>query len=136
MSDIRIIVNNNNQPESIDFRAGALLLIDKPKDWTSFDVVNKIRYKIRHRLELKKFKVGHAGTLDPMATGLLLVAIGKYTKLIDQLQGLSKSYTTTVMLGATTPSYDAEENIDAHYPIEHIDAVSYTHLTLPTTPYV
>lgn len=122
MSDVKLIISTDNKPASIDFRAGALLLIDKPKDWTSFDVVNKIRYKIRHRLELKKFKVGHAGTLDPMATGLLLVAVGRYTKLIEQLQGLSKTYTTTVKLGATTPSYDAEEEVDAHFPTDHINA--------------
>jgi len=96
------------------------MLVDKPKGWTSFDVVNKLRYKVRHRHGTKKFKVGHAGTLDPMATGLLLIAIGKYTKLIEQLQGLGKSYAATIKLGATTPSYDAEEAEDAQYPTAHI----------------
>jgi len=75
MSDVKLIISTDNKPASIDFRAGALLLIDKPKDWTSFDVVNKIRYKIRHRLELKKFKVGHAGTLDP---DLIEAALAEY----------------------------------------------------------
>jgi len=120
MSDIKVIVTNSNLPTSVDFRTGLLMLVDKPKGWTSFDVVNKLRYKVRHRHGTKKFKVGHAGTLDPMATGLLLIAIGKYTKLIEQLQGLGKSYAATIKLGATTPSYDAEEAEDAQYPTAHI----------------
>lgn len=90
------------------------MLVDKPKGWTSFDVVNKIRFAVRHKLQVKKHKVGHAGTLDPMATGLLLVCVGKYTKKIEMLQGHGKSYDAEIKLGATTPSYDAEseeENI-------------------------
>jgi len=120
MNDIQIVVTKSALPTTADFRSGLLMLVDKPKDWTSFDVVNKLRYKVRHRHGTKKFKVGHAGTLDPMATGLLLIAIGKYTKLLDQLQGLGKSYSATIMLGGTTPSYDAEEAEDAQYPTAHI----------------
>lgn len=121
MGEVSIIVSKANMPAEVDFRAGLLLLIDKPKDWTSFDVVNKIRHKVKHKLGVKKIKVGHAGTLDPMATGLLLVCVGKYTKLIDSLQGMDKSYDGTAKLGATTPSYDAETKEDGHYPTEHID---------------
>ncbi|MEM1359061.1 MAG: tRNA pseudouridine(55) synthase TruB [Bacteroidota bacterium] len=102
------------------FAEGTLLLVNKPKGWTSFDVVNKIRWAIRKHLGVKKFKVGHAGTLDPMATGLLNICTGKWTKRLQELQGLDKSYTGTITLGATTASYDAEEPIDATYPTEHI----------------
>ena len=96
------------------------LLVDKPKGWTSFDVVNKIRWSIRNKWQIKKIKVGHAGTLDPMATGLLIICTGKKTKTIDQLQGLDKTYTGTIHLGATTPSYDAETEIDQEFPTAHI----------------
>lgn len=120
MSEIKVIVDKQNLPLQIDFKAGVLLLVDKDKDWTSFDVVNKTRYKIKHKLGVKKIKVGHAGTLDPMATGLLLICVGKYTKLIDQLQGLGKSYAATIKLGATTASYDAEEAENETYPTQHI----------------
>ena len=114
-------MNAEDQPPSKhDFQAGELLLVDKPKDWTSFDVVNKIRYKLKRRLGVKKIKVGHAGTLDPMATGLLLICTGKATKKISQYQGLSKDYTGTIMLGATTPSYDAETETNEQFPIDHI----------------
>ena len=106
--------------ESVDFRAGAVLLIDKPKDWTSFDVVNKVRGALRARLGVKKIKVGHAGTLDPMATGLLIVCTGKMTKRIDELQGLPKAYTGTMTMGATTPSMDAETEKDGDYPTAHL----------------
>lgn len=103
-----------------DFRAGATLLVDKPKGWTSFDVVNKVRYKIKHRLKIKKIKVGHSGTLDPMATGLLILCTGKFTKKLNALQGLSKTYTGTLHLGAVTPSYDAESEIQETFPTSHI----------------
>jgi tRNA pseudouridine55 synthase len=103
-----------------DFNAGAVLLVDKPKDWTSFDVVNKLRFKIKHLLGVKKIKVGHAGTLDPMATGLLIICTGKFTKRIDGFQGMPKSYVGTMKLGETTPSYDAETEVDGIYPFEHI----------------
>ena len=121
MDAVSIIISKKHLPEVVDFRAGLMLLIDKPKDWTSFDVVNKIRYKVKHKLGVKKIKVGHAGTLDPMATGLLLVCVGRYTKLIDSLQGMDKSYDGIIKLGATTPSYDAETEEDALYPIDGID---------------
>lgn len=104
------------------FKDGLVLLIDKPMDWTSFDVVNKLRFSVKHKLGVKKIKVGHAGTLDPMATGLLIVCVGKYTKCIDQLVGLHKTYSTTLKLGASTPSYDAESEVDHTYPTDHITA--------------
>lgn len=112
----------NTKKDSINFKEGALLLIDKPIDWTSFDVVNKIRFKIRYRYGVKKFKVGHAGTLDPKATGLLLLCTGKFTKKLGDLQGLSKTYTGTMKLGATTPTFDSEMEEDAHYPTRHINS--------------
>ncbi|MBX2877481.1 MAG: tRNA pseudouridine(55) synthase TruB [Saprospiraceae bacterium] len=105
-----------------DFINGATLLVDKPEGWTSFDVVNKIRYRLKHRLKVKKIKVGHAGTLDPMATGLLIICTGKATKQLHNMQGLDKTYTGTITLGATTPSFDQETAIDETYPIDHIDA--------------
>lgn len=104
-----------------NFKEGALLLVDKPIGWTSFDVVNKLRYKIKHKLGVRKIKVGHAGTLDPLATGLLIICTGKFTKKLNTLQGLVKDYTGTLKLGASTPSYDAEEKEDQQYPIDHID---------------
>ncbi|MFT7121960.1 MAG: tRNA pseudouridine55 synthase [Neolewinella sp.] len=102
------------------FVDGCLLLVDKPKGWTSFDVVNKLRWAIRKHLGVKKFKVGHAGTLDPMATGMLNICTGKWTKRLAELQGMDKTYTGTITLGATTASYDAEEPINATFPTEHI----------------
>lgn len=112
-------VEDNPLP-GYDFKVGTMLLVDKPQDWTSFDVVNKIRHKIKRRLGVKKIKVGHAGTLDPMATGLLILCTGKATKTIEGYQGMPKTYTGTIRLGATTPSFDAETPIDAHYPTDHI----------------
>ena len=103
-----------------DFAAGELLLIDKPKGWTSFDVVNRIRYRLRKITGIKKIKVGHSGTLDPMATGLLLIATGKFTKKLTELTGLPKVYTGTICFGESTPSYDAETQADHQYPTEHI----------------
>lgn len=101
-----------------EFLDGQLLLIDKPKTWTSFDVVNKVRFALRNYTGNKKIKVGHAGTLDPLATGLLLVCTGKATKQINQLQGLDKSYVATIKLGAETPSYDAETEESETYDID------------------
>ena len=95
---------------------GAVILIDKPLTWTSFDVVNKLRFSIKHHLGVKKYKVGHAGTLDPLATGLLLVCISKYTKKIDELVAIDKSYTGLIQLGRSTPTYDAESLPDIYYP--------------------
>jgi tRNA pseudouridine55 synthase len=97
-----------------------MFLIDKPPGWTSFDVVNKLRWHIRKKLGVKKFKVGHAGTLDPMATGLLNLCVGKWTKRLQELEGLDKTYTGTIRLGASTPSYDAETEIDETFPTDHL----------------
>ncbi len=96
------------------------LLIDKPLTWTSFQVVNKLRWEIRQRFNIKKIKVGHAGTLDPLATGLLIICTGKQTKQIDTYQGQVKEYTGTFTLGGTTPSYDLETEIDNIFPTAHI----------------
>ena len=103
-----------------DIERGIVLTIDKPYGWTSFQVVNKIKWQIKRELGLKKFKIGHAGTLDPLATGVLLVCVGKATKRIDELQGGRKIYTGTIVLGATTPCFDLERAIDAYYPTAHI----------------
>lgn len=108
-----------NEP-AYDFKEGQVILIDKPLEWTSFDVVNKIRYLIRHKYDYKKIKVGHAGTLDPLATGLLIVCTGKFTKRIDEFQAQTKTYETTLKLGATTPSFDRETEEDQQFPTEHI----------------
>ena len=101
-------------------QAGIVLPIDKPRQWTSFQAVNKIKAVVRNSYGLKKFKIGHAGTLDPLATGLLLVCIGKATKNIPQLQDSDKVYTGTLVLGATTPCFDLERAIDAYHPYQHI----------------
>ncbi|MBS7334136.1 tRNA pseudouridine(55) synthase TruB [Faecalibacter bovis] len=99
---------------------GHVFLIDKPLDWTSFDAVNKIRWNIRKAYNLKKIKVGHAGTLDPKATGLLLICTGKWTKKIDEFQAQEKTYTGTIKLGVTTPTYDLESEEDQIFPTDHI----------------
>ncbi|MFV5690438.1 tRNA pseudouridine(55) synthase TruB [Flavobacterium sp. LT1R49] len=105
-----------------DFQTGQIILIDKPLHWTSFQAVNKLKWALITKLGLpKKFKIGHAGTLDPLATGLLLVCTGKFTKRITELQGQAKEYTGTFYIGATTPSYDLETEIDQTFPTEHID---------------
>ena len=103
-----------------NFLEGKLLLIDKPLNWTSFQVVNKMRWEIKRKVSLKKIKVGHAGTLDPLATGLLVICTGKMTKQIDNYQAQEKEYTGTITLGSTTPSYDLETEIDQVYPTAHI----------------
>lgn len=103
-----------------DFKEGQILLIDKPLKWTSFQVVNKLRWMIRKSCDIKKIKVGHAGTLDPLATGLLLIATGKFTKRITELMGQEKEYTGMMTLGSTTPSYDLETEIDEHFETAHI----------------
>ena len=102
------------------YKNGQVLLIDKPLTWTSFQVVNKLRWEIRQRFNIKKIKVGHAGTLDPLATGLLIICTGKQTKQIDTYQGQVKEYTGTFTLGGTTPSYDLETEIDNIFPTAHI----------------
>jgi tRNA pseudouridine55 synthase len=99
---------------------GAVFLIDKPLGWTSFQVVNSLRFRFKKLLRDKKVKVGHAGTLDPLATGLLIVCVGRMTKEIDSFMGLSKTYEGTLKMGETTPSYDGETEVNAHFPIEHI----------------
>ncbi|MGB8704884.1 MAG: tRNA pseudouridine(55) synthase TruB [Gillisia sp.] len=103
-----------------DFKEGQILLFDKPLNWTSFQLVNKVRWLIRKNCNIKKIKVGHAGTLDPLATGLLVICTGKFTKRIEELQGQEKEYTGIFTLGATTPSYDLETEVDHHFPVEHI----------------
>ncbi|MEO2059881.1 MAG: tRNA pseudouridine(55) synthase TruB [Mesonia sp.] len=105
-----------------DFKNGQILLFDKPLEWTSFQVVNKVRWLIRKNCGIKKIKVGHAGTLDPLATGLLIICTGKFTKKIQELQGQEKEYTGTFTLGATTPSYDLETEIDNTFPTDHLSA--------------
>lgn len=106
----------------MDFIEGETILVDKPLGWTSFDVVNKIRWNLKQVLQVKNIKVGHAGTLDPLATGLLVLCTGKHTKRIDQLMGGMKTYTGTILLGKTTPSYDLESAFDTEFPTEHITA--------------
>lgn len=103
-----------------EFKTGQILLFDKPLEWTSFQLVNKVRWLIRKSCGIKKIKVGHAGTLDPLASGLLIICTGKFTKKIQELQGQEKEYTGTFSLGATTPSYDLETKIDQEFPVNHI----------------
>lgn len=103
-----------------DYLNGQVLLIDKPLEWTSFQVVNKLRWLIKKQFGLKKIKVGHAGTLDPLATGLLIICTGKFTKKIESYQAQEKQYTGTFTLGATRPSYDMETEIDQEFPLEGI----------------
>lgn len=104
-----------------DFIEGQVLLIDKALHWTSFNVVKKIKNLLYRHLGIKKIKVGHAGTLDPLATGLLMVCTGKATKSIESIQNQDKTYLATIELGKTTPSYDLETDIDRHYPVDHIN---------------
>jgi tRNA pseudouridine55 synthase len=105
-----------------DYQNGQIILIDKPLQWTSFQAVNKMKYALINKAGLpKKFKIGHAGTLDPLATGLLIVCTGKFTKRITEIQSQAKEYTGTFHIGATTPSYDLETEIDQNFPISHID---------------
>ncbi|WP_025743438.1 tRNA pseudouridine(55) synthase TruB [Aquimarina pacifica] len=105
-----------------NYKDGQVLLIDKPLQWTSFQVVNKLRWLIKQQFGIKKIKVGHAGTLDPLAEGLLVICTGKFTKRIQEFQGQSKEYTGTFKLGATTPSYDLETAIDETFPTDHISS--------------
>lgn len=103
-----------------EFAAGSTILVDKPLNWTSFDVVNKIRWNLKQQLGVKKIKVGHAGTLDPLATGLLVLCIGKHTKQINDIMVGTKTYTGTILLGKTTPSFDLETEFNQEFPIDHI----------------
>jgi tRNA pseudouridine55 synthase len=109
-----------NQFSEEYFKSGQVLLFDKPLEWTSFQLVNKVRWLIRSHCGIKKIKVGHAGTLDPLATGLLVICTGKFTKRINEFQGQEKEYTGTITLGATTPSYDLETEVDETFPTSHI----------------
>ena len=105
-----------------EYQDGQVLLIDKPINWTSFQAVNKIRWHIKQRFKLKKIKVGHSGTLDPLATGLVIICVGSHTKLINDLMGLTKQYTGTIRLGSTTPSYDLETEIDQTFDLPENDS--------------
>jgi tRNA pseudouridine55 synthase len=107
--------------EADDFLNGQVILVDKPLHWSSFQAVNKLKYLLKRKFNLpKKFKIGHAGTLDPLASGLLIICTGKFTKQITEIQAQAKEYTGTFFIGATTPSYDLETEIDARFNIDHI----------------
>ncbi len=110
-------IQENKDP----FQSGRLMLLDKPYEWTSFDVVNKIKSLLRYKHKIRNIKIGHAGTLDPLATGLLIICTGKLTKQIAQYLNLDKTYTGTFYLGKTTPSFDLETPVDKEYPISHIN---------------
>ncbi len=114
------IISKTDETSSIDYKDGCVLLVDKPLEWTSFDVVNKIRGVLRHRYQQKKFKVGHNGTLDPMATGLLMIFTGKYTKRIPEFERRDKRYTGTIKFGCTTNTLDREGAEKGQAPIDHI----------------
>lgn len=113
-------MSQNESLRGIDFSEGYIAVIDKPLEWTSTDVVRKIKYALQHKLGYRKIKIGHAGTLDPLATGVLLICIGKATKMVNALQAEEKEYVAELELGATTPSFDMEHPIDCRYPTEHI----------------
>lgn len=117
-----MIISNDfkSSLKEVDWAAGAAILVNKPLEWTSFHVVNKFRWVLKKHLGLKKFKIGHAGTLDPLASGLLILCTGKWTKRITDFQGLGKTYSGSITLGATRPSYDKETDIDQRYPTEHL----------------
>jgi tRNA pseudouridine55 synthase len=115
------MIKMNERPLSI-FEEGQVLLFNKPLYWTSFDLVNKVRNIIRNSLAIKKIKVGHAGTLDPLASGLMIICTGKFTKKIDEFRDLDKEYVASIHLGATTPSFDLETETDFHFPADHITA--------------
>jgi len=102
------------------YKSGKMILVDKPLNWTSFDVVNYLRMELRKKANIKEIKVGHAGTLDPLATGLMIVCTGKWTKRINEFQDMDKEYIGQFTLGATTPSFDVETEIDATYPVDYI----------------
>lgn len=124
----------------MDFITGEILILDKPLGWTSFDAVKRVRGALTRRMKIKKLKVGHAGTLDPLATGVMVICTGRATKRIDELQAGVKEYVATLALGATTPSFDLETEIDATYPTEHItrelvmDTLSRFHGTIQQIP--
>src|SRR5512136_2213313 len=105
----------------MDFIKGEVLLFNKPYGWTSFQLVNKIRFTIKHERKIKKIKVGHAGTLDPLATGLVIICTGQETKKIESYQNLIKEYIATFRLGVTTPSFDLETEADGSFPFDHVN---------------
>ncbi len=113
-------MSQNESLRGVDFPEGYIAVIDKPLEWTSTDVVRKIKYALQHKLGYRKIKIGHAGTLDPLATGVLIICIGKATKMVNALQAEEKEYIAELELGATTPSFDMEHPIDCRYPTEHI----------------
>jgi len=115
-----IVMVDKTSPSAKKFQAGQVLLINKPIGWSSFNVVSKIKHVIRKKYNIKKIKVGHAGTLDPLATGLLIVCTGKFTKTISEIQKQEKTYTGTITLGGSTPSYDLETEINTNYNTSHI----------------
>ena len=117
----------------MNFKKGEILYLNKPLGWTSFKVVGHVRYHICRRMGVKKLKVGHAGTLDPLATGVMIVCTGKATKRVEELQQHTKEYVACIRLGATTPSYDLEHEIDATYPTEHIDIEDFRRRNLADT---
>ena len=119
MSDFRLLDSNSTFTAEL-FREGTAILVDKPTGWTSFDIVNKLRFALRRLTGVKRFKVGHAGTLDPMATGLLLLCTGKWTKRLSEFQGLDKEYLAELKLGATTPSRDAETAEEQLIETDHV----------------
>ena len=114
-----------------DYLSGQVLLIDKPLNWTSFQVVNKLRWELKQAFKIKNIKVGHAGTLDPLATGLLVICTGKMTKEIDSFQGQIKEYTGTIVLGSTTPSFDLETEINETFPTAHLSEALIIETTHP-----
>lgn len=122
-----------DNPSLENFKDGQVLLFDKPLNWTSFQVVNKVRWLIKKTYGIKKIKVGHAGTLDPLATGLLIICTGKFTKRIEEFMGQEKEYTGTITLGATTPSYDLETEIDATFPLDGITEAQIKNTTAQFT---
>jgi tRNA pseudouridine55 synthase len=120
VADNQRLLTKHHLPPSIDFGEGSIILINKPLEFTSFDAVNKIKYALKYNTAFKKIKIGHAGTLDPMADGLLIVCTGKYTKLLEELSGNQKSYKAIVKIGVTTASYDRESSEENQKDIDHI----------------
>ncbi len=123
------IITNDHTPEINDVKKGVMILVNKPLEWTSFDVVNKIRSSLKYGIGIKKMKVGHSGTLDPMASGLLLICVGNYTKLIDHLTVKSKTYIAQVKFGSITATYDSEAPEEDHKSINHLSQESIQDLT-------
>lgn len=128
---LRPVTLNEDYSDLASWLEGQMVLIDKPLEWTSFDLVNKCKLAFRFGLKVKKIKIGHAGTLDPLASGLMIILIGKYTKLTPEIHNLTKTYKGTLFLGATTSSYDAEREINAYFPTDHITVEQIHQATIP-----